>query len=117
KKVSTRIKNPYQRVWMSGISLGLLIFLFPALYGEGYITIQQLLNGHHNSLLANSIFSDYQRVGVLIVVYAIITVFAKSIASLITLNSGGNGGIFGPSLVMGGLLGFAFSYGVNLTGL
>lgn len=117
KRTFSGIKSPYQRVWISGLSLGLLIFLFPSLYGEGYIAIQQLLNGKHESLLANSIFSDYQQVGILIVVYAIITVFAKSAASLITLNSGGNGGIFGPSLVMGGLLGFAFSYGVNLTGL
>ncbi len=116
-RMFARVKNPYQKVGISGISLGLLIFLFPALYGEGYIAIQQMLDGRTDSLLANSIFADYQHMGVLVVAYAMITVFAKSIASLITLNSGGNGGMFGPSLVMGGLLGFAFSYGINLTGL
>lgn len=117
KQLSSRIRNPYQRVWISGLSLGVLIFLFPSLYGEGYIAIQQLLNGRHESLLANSIFTDYQQIGPLILVYAVITLFAKSAASAITLNSGGNGGVFGPSLVMGGLLGFAFSFGLNMTGL
>lgn len=111
------IVNPYRKVWLSGLSLGLLIFLFPALYGEGYLAIQQILNGNHESLLDNSIFSSYSQYGYLIVIYTIITVIAKSFASLITLNSGGNGGIFGPTLVMGGLLGFAFAYGLNLTGL
>jgi len=117
KSAFARIKNPYQKVAAGGISLGILIFLFPALYGEGYLTIQQILDGRMDSLLANSVFADYRHIEILVVLYAIITVFAKSLASLITLNSGGNGGIFGPSLVMGGLLGFAFAYGVNLTGL
>jgi len=117
KRIFTRIENPYQRVAVSGLGLGLLIFLFPALYGEGYISIQQILDGRTDALLANSIFSDYKHIGILVVAYAVVMVFAKSLASLITLNSGGNGGVFGPSLVMGGLLGFAFSHGVNLTGL
>lgn len=117
KALFSRIRNPYQKVVLSGLSLGVLIFLFPALYGEGYLAIQQILNGRNQALLANSIFADYQHVGIVVVAYALVTVFAKSLASLITLNSGGNGGVFGPSLVMGGLLGFAFAYGVNLTGI
>lgn len=116
KSLFARITNPYQKVAIGGVSLGVLIFVFPALYGEGYLAIQQLLDGRTDSLLANSLFADYRHIGLLVVAYAVITVFAKSLASLITLNSGGNGGIFGPSLVMGGLLGFAFAYGINLTG-
>src|SRR5690606_2412550 len=108
-----RILNPYRKVWLSGLMLGLLIFLFPALYGEGYLAIQQILDGNQHALLDNSIFSAYSQYGYLVVCYAIITVFAKSAASVITLNSGGNGGIFGPTVVMGGLLGFAFAYGLN----
>lgn len=116
KQIST-IKNVFNRVWFSGILLGLLILVFPSLYGEGYLAIQYLLDGDHQSLLRNSLFSDFQYNGWIVVFYALLTVFAKSLASLVTLNSGGNGGVFGPSLVMGGLLGFAFAYGVNLTGL
>jgi CIC family chloride channel protein len=112
-----KIKNAYHKVWISGLSLGVLIFLFPALYGEGYLSIQKILDGDHASLLEASIFDQYADLGYLIVLYALVTVFAKSFASLITLQSGGNGGVFGPSLIMGGLLGFAFAYGLNLTGL
>ncbi|MGK6351174.1 chloride channel protein [Parapedobacter sp. DT-150] len=117
KATFAKINGSYQKVGVGGMSLGLLIFLFPALYGEGYLAIQNLLDGRTNAMLANSIFADYGHIGPLVVVYAVFTVFAKSLAALITLNSGGNGGVFGPSLVMGGLLGFAFAHGVNLTGL
>src|SRR5690606_29167259 len=44
------IKNPYRKVWISGVSLGVLIFLFPALYGEGYLTIQQILDGRYTTI-------------------------------------------------------------------
>jgi CIC family chloride channel protein len=46
----------------------------------------------------------------------VLTLFAKSFAALFTINGGGNGGVFGPSLVMGGLIGFAFAFGMNQTG-
>src|SRR5690554_2564184 len=112
-----KISNQYHRVIISGLVLGVMIFIFPALYGEGYLAIQELLAGKSTSLLGNSLFSDYQNIGWLVFVYALITVFAKAYSTVITLHSGGNGGNFGPSLVMGGILGFAFAYGINLTGL
>ena len=112
-----KIKNPYNKVWFSGLSLGIMIFIFPALYGEGYITIQQMLDGHFNAIVSNSLFSDYRDMAWVVVIYTLFTLIAKSFASLFTLSGGGNGGVFGPSLVMGGMLGFAFAYGVNLTGV
>jgi len=113
----SKITNPYNKVWISGISLGLMIFIFPALYGEGYLTIQQLLDGRFDSIVKNSLFAEYKDIGWVIVAYTVLTMFGKSFAALFTLNGGGNGGVFGPSLVMGGLMGFAFAYGMNLTGL
>jgi CIC family chloride channel protein len=111
------IQSPYMKVWVSGVSLGVLIFVFPALYGEGYLTIQQILDGQFDAIVKNSLFADFRHIGWVIVAYTTLTLFAKALAALVTVNSGGNGGVFGPSLVMGGLLGFAFAYGINLTGL
>lgn len=111
------IKNPYNKIWIGGICLGIMIAIFPALYGEGYMAIQGLLNGQYLSLLQNSIFTQFQDISWVILLFALFTLIGKSIASSITLSSGGNGGMFGPSLVVGGLLGFVFSYGLNLTGL
>ncbi len=115
--VFDKIKNQYSKVLIGGISLGIMIALLPALYGEGYITIQKLLDGNFKSLLANSLFSEYQDLSWALLIFAIFTLIGKTFASIITMGSGGNGGMFGPSVVVGGLLGFVFSFGMNQTGM
>lgn len=112
-----KIKNQYNKVWIGGIILGAMIALLPALYGEGYITIQKLLDGNYQSLLANSLFPKYQTVGWILVVFAVLSFVGKSFACAITMSAGGNGGMFGPSVVVGGLFGFVFAFGLNLTGV
>lgn len=112
-----KVKNPYKKVVIGGLMLGVLVFLFPTLYGEGYITIKNLLAGNYTTLLTNSIFSDYSSLPWVIILFTIVTVFAKSAATLITLGAGGNGGIFAPSLIMGGLLGFSVAFSVNTLGI
>lgn len=108
-----QIKKKYNRIWLGGLLLGLLIAIFPVLYGEGYVTIQRILNGNYGSIISGSIFKQYVHSQLAVIVFATFTLFAKSFATLITLGSGGNGGNFGPSLVMGGLIGFIFSYSTN----
>lgn len=112
----SRIRNVYTKAWTGGICLGILIALLPALYGEGYITIQQLLDGNFESLLANSLFSQYRHIGWALVLFGVLSMAGKTFASIITMASGGNGGMFGPSVVVGGLLGFVFAFGLNQTG-
>ncbi|RZK17637.1 MAG: chloride channel protein [Pedobacter sp.] len=112
-----KIKHPYTKVIVGGLMLGALVFLFPTLYGEGYITIKGLLKGDYLTVINNSIFSDYSNIPALVVLFTIVTIFMKSIATLVTLGAGGNGGTFAPSLIMGGLIGFIFAYVVNLSGI
>lgn len=112
-----RIKNPYHKVIIGGITLGALVFLFPTLYGEGYITIKNLLNGNTAAVINNSIFSSYQSYPGIIILFTLLTIFAKSVATLVTLGAGGNGGVFAPSLIMGGLMGFIVAFTVNTLGI
>lgn len=117
KKLFYKIKNPYQKVILGGLILGALVFLFPTLYGEGYITIKNLLKGNDTAILNNSIFSAYSGIPILIIAFTLATVFAKSVATLVTLGAGGNGGIFAPSLIIGGLLGFTVAFSINTLGI
>nr|WP_121272298.1 chloride channel protein [Pedobacter schmidteae] len=124
KKINTfvktsfyRIKNPYKKAIIGGLMIGLLVFLFPTLYGEGYITIKNLLGGNYTALITNSIFSGYSSLPWVIILFTVVTVFAKSFATLITLGAGGNGGIFAPSLIMGGLMGFIVAFTINTLGI
>ena len=116
-KLFAKIKNQYNKVWIGGIILGIMIALLPALYGEGYITIQKLLNGNYQSLLANSLFPKYQFIAWALVLFGALSLVGKSFACAITMSAGGNGGMFGPSVVVGGMFGFVFAFGLNQTGM
>jgi CIC family chloride channel protein len=116
-RVFDKIKNKYNRVLIGGITLGVMIAFLPALYGEGYITIQKLLDGNYQSLLANSFFAKYQAITWALLIFATVSLVGKTFACIITMSSGGNGGMFGPSVVVGGLAGFIFAYGLNQTGV
>lgn len=112
-----KIKNPYQKIAVGGIMLGVLIFLFPSLYGEGFITINSLLKGDHTAIISNSIFSEYSDLPFVVILFSVITVMFKSVATLVTLSAGGNGGTFAPSLIIGGILGFIVAHTVNMLGI
>ena len=116
-RVFGKIKNKYNRVLIGGITLGVMMAFLPALYGEGYITIQKLLDGNYQSLLANSFFAKYQAITWALLIFATVSLVGKTFACIITMSSGGNGGMFGPSVVVGGLAGFIFAYGLNETGV
>jgi CIC family chloride channel protein len=102
--------KPYVKLAIGGTTLSLLIFLFPALYGEGYSSINLLLNGQNaddwNRILNNSMFSGQ---GSLLLVYIALVLFTKVVATSATNGGGGCGGTFAPSLFIGCFTGFLFS--------
>lgn len=112
-----KIKNSWAKIAVGGIILGALVALFPALYGEGYINIQPLLDGNYSSLLTHSMFNEYENYPWVLIGFAMLTLIAKTIACSVTMGSGGNGGMFGPSVIIGGLVGFVFAFTFNQSGL
>lgn len=110
-------KRPYLKAIAGGIVLGVMIFILPPLYGEGYYSIANLLSGHYKMLLDNSLFSGFSNNSLFILLIAAIIILVKIIATSVTIGAGGNGGIFAPSLFIGAMTGFVFSYALNLTGL
>ncbi|MBL6962401.1 MAG: chloride channel protein [Bacteroidetes bacterium] len=112
-KTFDKIKNAYIKVGIGGIILGTLIFLFPPLYGEGYESINSLLNGDFSFLLETSLFYSFKDNLPLVFGFLLLLIFFKAIATSVTLNSGGIGGIFAPSLFLGSTFGFLFASLVN----
>ncbi|MBR7043256.1 MAG: chloride channel protein [Prevotella sp.] len=118
--VFSKLKNQrYVRLALGGTLLSLLIFLFPALYGEGYGALNILLNGESetdwNQMLNNSLFYGH---GNMLLWYVALVLLTKVIATSATNGSGGVGGTFAPSLFVGGFSGFLFSrlWNVNEVG-
>ena len=109
-----QLHKPYEKLVLGGVMLSILIFVFPPLYGEGYNTIELLLNGQSNAdwdtVMNGSLFYGH---GSLLLVYLMLIVLFKVFASCATNGGGGCGGIFAPSLYLGCIAGFVFSHFSN----
>jgi chloride channel protein, CIC family len=97
--------------------LGLLIFLMPPLFGEGYTSVEALLKGNYSDLLNNSLFTNFNQNAWFILIFVFAIIMLKIVATALTIGIGGNGGIFAPSLFTGAFTGFGLSYFVNTTGI
>jgi CIC family chloride channel protein len=114
----TRLRfKPYTKALFGASILALLIFIFPALFGEGYESIKTLSENDPGKLLENTLFSDFRNNSWVLLLFVGLTMMLKVFATGITLGSGGNGGNFAPSLFLGSYVGFFFSKFLNLTGL
>ena len=109
-----KIKKPLLRALLGGLGLGILILFMNPLYGEGYNTIKDLVNGNLHDYLP-AFFGDSLAANPLIpILFFTAVILFKPVASALTIGSGGSGGIFAPSLFIGGVLGFVFASAVNL---
>lgn len=109
-----RLQHPYERIAIGGLILGTLIYLLPALYGEGYDTLKLMLNGKGNEIINESIFGQWDISAWLFPGVLLILLILKVVAMSITNAAGGIGGVFAPSLFTGGLSGFFFARSLNL---
>jgi len=107
----------YRKAIFGSSLLAFLVFVVPTLFGQGYESIKILLSSNPSQLLAATIFSGFKDNSWFLLFFVGLASFLKVFAVSLSLNSGGNGGNFGPSLFVGSYIGFLFSYLVNLTGL
>lgn len=111
-----RWKAPYNKALVGGTLLGLLILFFPPLLGEGYQGVESILHGEAAQLARYAPLQlELGQWKLLVLVVALMLL--KVVATSLTLGAGGNGGMFGPSLFIGGMCGFAFAHAINLTGM
>jgi chloride channel protein, CIC family len=123
-RVSISIEEWFKRIdkwWMrwliGGLVLGVLIFFFPALYGEGYETVNSCLSGDYSPLFNQSPFYEFQSSYSVVFILFFLVLLFKAIATAVTFGAGGIGGSFAPSLFLGAFAGLFFSEVINYTGL
>lgn len=113
-----KISNPFKRWAYCALGLGILIYLFPPLFGEGYSSLGHMLQGNPDNILEYSLFSDILKNYKWVVpVYFIFVLVFKVFAMSFTNAGGGVGGTFGPTLIVGGIAGFIIARTINLTGI
>lgn len=97
KQWFSMISNNFLRVNMGALAVGTMIFFFPFLYGDSYHSLSEILHHPMNFSL----------------VFLLLIVVLKPLASALTLGAGGDGGVFAPSIVVGFFLGIGFAYFCN----
>ena len=117
EKWITGFQNNFKRILIGGALLGLLIYVFPPLYGEGYTSLAALLNNNGDALLNNTYFFDFRAHWYVVVFYVVALIFIKVVATALTNGSGGVGGVFAPSLFTGGVTGYLIATLINMAGI
>ena len=111
------IKNQYIRWVVAGVILGILIFVFPPLYGEGYEAFTSLMRGDKLTIFDDSLFYSFREIDWVLLIYVVAIIFFKVIAMATTNAAGGVGGTFAPSLFVGAFTGAALAILCNMIGM
>ena len=106
-----KLKSMARKWIVGGVVIGLLIFIFPPLYGEGYVAMVDLMHGNINALFDNSLFFSFREIKWLVAIYLVASLFFKVVAMAAT--TGGVGGTFAPSLFVGAFTGASAAYIMN----
>ena len=112
-----RISSSHVRYVIGALTLSVLIFMLPPLYGEGYGAITHLLNGEVAEVFDNSLFYGYRDTMWGVLLFILMLCAMKGFATAATNGAGGVGGTFAPSLYVGCMAGFFFAYLFNQTGI
>jgi CIC family chloride channel protein len=112
-----KFDSPWKKLLLAGGILGLIIFLFPPLYGEGYEVVNQELRGEFYHLFDQTFFEGWSQSFALLSLYMLFIIGLKVIATTLTFSAGGIGGIFAPTLFMGANLGLLFGLVLNQLGI
>ncbi len=113
----SRRRNPWLRAVAGGLLLGVMVVLFPPLYGEGYSSLTALLHSDPASLFSGTLYPSLSDAPWAALALLLLLIFLKPLATATTIGSGGVGGTFGPSLVLGGLSGYFVALLSNQLGL
>ena len=112
-----RRRNQASKAVIGAVALGLMIFLFPPLFGEGYAFLTELLGGNDDLLFEHSVFSQLHDSTWVVIIYMFVLILMKAVATATTIGCGGVGGTFGPSLIIGGMAGYFVCMLSNQLGL
>ncbi|RLD69139.1 MAG: chloride channel protein [Bacteroidetes bacterium] len=107
------IKKPFRRYLTGSILFGLILLVFPMLWGEGFATIKDLLNENHIAIFEYTLYPEHAEHLLVIILAFLLMILLKVIATALTVGAGGIGGIIAPSLFTGALSGYLYALIIN----
>lgn len=116
-KFFERFKSKLTKLLVGGLTIGIMLYFIPPLYGEGFGFINHLLAGNHLKAIGTTPF-DHLNDNIWVIIALLVGItFFKAIAMTTTFAAGGAGGIFIPTMVMGSALGNVVAKTINNLGL
>ena len=109
--------NPYKRLLIGGIALGTIVYFMPPLFGEGFVTINNMLKGNIEEVVTNNIFNSVSDNIWVIIAFLVGLALFKVVAMSFTFGAGGIGGVFAPTLFTGSITGYVFALIANYSNL
>ncbi len=109
--------SEFKKLIIGGGILGIMLFLFPQLYGEGYNIIKMIFAGNFSDIIGTNYGINIAQNTLLFFLFFLILLFSKVIATSLTISSGGIGGIIAPTLFTGAITGMLFSHTLNILGI
>lgn len=113
RKGLSKFNNHWIKAIVAGLFIGLSVFLFPPLYGEGYGGVAHLLNGDYGNFIGGSIMRGIGPMPIVLLFTAVGILAMKSFATSATNNGGGVAGNFAPTIMIGSVVGFLFAFICN----
>jgi CIC family chloride channel protein len=117
ERIISSMKGRYKKVIVGGLILGIMIYILPPLFGEGYDVLKNILSGHAIHLTNHSLFYNLRDNKLIFLAYLALIILCKVVAMALTTGSGGVGGLFAPSLFTGGIFGFMVASFANYSGI
>ncbi len=108
-----KISSPIKRFFIASVGFGFLLLLFPALWGEGFSTIKELLNEDHISVFNNTLYTNKAGNVLITIVLFLFLILLKVVATSLSVSAGGIGGIIAPSLYTGAITGYLYAFIIN----
>ena len=107
-KLFGRISGLWTKAFIGGAIIAGLLYLFPSLYGEGYLLLSHLMAGEGRSIVSYSPLYEVSADGIAFMFLFLALLLIKPVATGATNDSGGVGGDFTPTLFCGGVAGYLF---------
>ena len=111
------IASPWKRFAIGALMLGVLIYFFPALYGEGYEAVNAALKGDYSAIYENPLLAGLEQRDWTILALLAGIILLKAFATALTFGAGGVGGTFAPALFIGAFSGLFFALTINYLGI
>ncbi|MBN2669476.1 MAG: chloride channel protein [Bacteroidales bacterium] len=112
-KFFDNFSSVWTRLTVGGVMLGILVFVFPSLFGEGFESINGSLEGTVSHIFENTFYQGLEMNHLYVLLFILLVLLFKVLATATTFGAGGVGGIFAPSLFLGSNLGLLFALSVN----